>query len=122
MNAKPTPWKLKNAVRLCTKIEAVCPRYGCHVALTGGLLYKAGARKDCDIVFYRVRQVPEIDIDGLLGALAALGLVHVGGFGWCHKFEYKGRPVDCFFPEEQGGEYNPDLHAEISFDADLALP
>lgn len=39
-------WTQKEAIELCVKIEAICPKYGCHVALTGGLLYKEGERKD----------------------------------------------------------------------------
>ena len=27
------------------------------------------------------------------------------GFGWCYKAKLNGKPIDCFFPEEQGGEY-----------------
>ena len=49
-------WTQQHAIELCKRIESVCPRYGCHVALTGGLLYKDGPRKDCDILFYRIRQ------------------------------------------------------------------
>jgi hypothetical protein len=30
------------------------------------------------------------------------------GFGWCYKAEYQGKPIDCFMPEEKGGEYNAD--------------
>lgn len=74
-------------------------------ALTGGLLYRDGPRKDCDILFYRIRQIDAIDEDGLFAALAEIGVVKMSGFGWCHKAEYHGKPIDCFFPEEQGGEY-----------------
>lgn len=102
MNAQ---WTQPQALDLCRRIEAVCPPFGCHVALTGGLLYKDGPRKDADILFYRIRQVEEIDMNGLFGALAAIGLERTRGFGWCFKATYDGRAVDCFFPEEQGGEY-----------------
>lgn len=95
-------WSLTDAVALCKKIEAVCPPFGCHVALTGGALYKDGPRKDLDILFYRVRQIDQIDEAGLFDALAQIGLVKVGGFGWCHKAKYGERNVDCFFPEEDG--------------------
>lgn len=98
-------WTQEAAISLCRAIEAIAPAHGCHVALTGGLLYKDGERKDADLLFYRIRQVDEIDVDGLFGSLAALGIEKTGGFGWCHKATYEGRPIDCFFPEEQGGEY-----------------
>ena len=98
-------WTLEMAVALCRKVEAVCPQFGCHVALTGGTLYKDGERKDCDLLFYRIRQTPEIDMKGLGLALAGIGLVYQSGFGWCWKALYEGRKVDCFFPEVPSGEY-----------------
>jgi hypothetical protein len=104
------PWSINKAVELCKKIEAVCPKYGCHVALTGGTLYKDGFRKDCDILFYRIRQVDEIDLAGLINALAGIGLVKISGFGWCHKFTYEGMPVDGFMPEAPDGQYETEQH------------
>lgn len=101
-------WTQQEAIELCVKVEAICPKYGCHVALTGGLLYKQGTRKDCDLLFYRIRQVDAIDFDGLWDALDEIGLEMVSGFGWCYKGKYNGKAVDMFSPEEQGGEYNPD--------------
>lgn len=102
-----TFWTLDDAIKLCTEIEAICPKFGCHVALTGGLLYKQGPRKDLDILFYRIRQRKEIDFDGLWAALLTIGFEKTSGFGWCYKATYCGRKVDCFSPEEQGGEYVP---------------
>jgi hypothetical protein len=98
-------WTQPEAVEMCRAIEAVCPPFGCHVALTGGLLYKDGPRKDCDVLFYRIRQIEAIDVDGLFAGLEAIGLAKVSGFGWCHKAEWRGKPVDCFFPENDGGDY-----------------
>lgn len=106
--ASSSNWTQAEALELCRKIELVCPQFGCHVALTGGLLYKKGERKDCDILFYRIRQRSEIDIEPMFDALRELvGLNKFNGFGWCYKATYNGKPVDCFFPEEQGGaEYS----------------
>lgn len=98
-------WTLESGIAMCRAVERICPEFGCHVALTGGTLYKDGTRKDVDILFYRIRQVPEINVDGLFAALETIGLVKTGGFGWCHKAEYYGRPVDCFFPESSMGDY-----------------
>lgn len=98
-------WTQTEAINLCVKVESVCPKFGCHVALTGGLLYKVGPRKDCDILFYRIRQASEIDMDGLWVALEAIGIVKDSGFGWCFKAQFHGKPLDIFFPEEQSGEY-----------------
>jgi len=100
-----TQWTQADAIALACQIEAIAPNYGCHVALTGGLLYKQGARKDADFLFYRIRQVDEIDMAGLLAGLKAIGVVKTSGFGWCHKAKFNGKPMDLFFPEEEDGEY-----------------
>jgi hypothetical protein len=99
-------WTQSEAIELCAAIEAVRPPFGCHVALTGGCLYKSGQRKDCDILFYRIRQRDSIDQDGLWEALRSIGLVGNKGFGWCHKAIFNGKGVDMFFPENQDGEYD----------------
>jgi hypothetical protein len=99
-------WVREEAIELCKLVEIVCVGCGCHVALTGGLLYKDGPRKDCDLLFYRIRQWNEIDMDKLETVLLAIGFTDFQGFGWVYKAKYKGKPVDCFFPEEQDGEYN----------------
>ena len=98
-------WCINDAVELCKLIERICPKFGCHVALTGGTLYKEGERKDLDLVFYRIRQEPKIDIDGLWQALALIDVIRHKGGGWIHKATYFGKNIDMFFPEEQGGEY-----------------
>ena len=36
-------WNIDDAINLIVKIEELAPKYGCHVALTGGVLYKVGA-------------------------------------------------------------------------------
>lgn len=117
---KQGPWVQAQAIELCRQIEAICPAFGCHVALTGGLLYKDGERKDCDILFYRIRQVEVIDMDGLFDALATIGVVKVSGFGWCHKACFEGRQIDCFFPEEDSGEYEPEEESAADLRAEVA--
>lgn len=97
------PWVLEDAVELCRKIEAVAPDYGCHVALTGGTLYKPGPRKDVDLLFYRIRQIEEIDRVGLLMALERLGLQMTVRHGWVQKAIYECKPVDLFFPHHIDG-------------------
>lgn len=98
-------WTQQQAIALCTSIEAIGPKFGCHVGLTGGCLYKGGHRKDLDIIFYRIREASKIDDEKLFGALATIGIVKDSGFGWCVKAQYEGKKIDCFFPEEIGGEY-----------------
>ncbi|MEE9223077.1 MAG: hypothetical protein V3V40_06430 [Nitrosomonadaceae bacterium] len=109
---------LKQAIDLCKAIEEVVPQFGCHVALTGGTLYKEGDRKDIDIILYRIRQVEEINLDGLFEALRLIGVDKKSGFGWCYKAEYYGTKIDIFFPEEQGGIYVK----EVSDNTDLPEP
>lgn len=108
-------WTQTQAVALCRPIEGVCPEFGCHVALTGGCLYWDGERKDLDILFYRIRQRPEIDEVGLFAALAEIGIEKTGGFGWCHKATFEGRKIDCFFPEEDG-EYPTEAGSPVPTD------
>jgi len=105
-------WTQREAIELCREIEAVCPPHGCHVALTGGLLYKDGDRKDCDLLFYRIRQAPDIDMDALWEALIKIGCTEPTGFGWCYKTTFQGKKIDCLFPEEQGGIYIGDDTSE----------
>jgi hypothetical protein len=98
-------WSHEAAVGLCRLIEPIAKQCGCHVALTGGTLYKDGDRKDCDILFYRVRQIPEIEIDLLFKKLADVGVVRGEAFSdWLIKATYCGRNIDCFFPEGNGQE------------------
>lgn len=100
-----TKWSQQEAIELCAAIEKLAPQYGCHVALTGGCLYKGGPRKDADILFYRIRQVETIDVDGLFDALEKAGIEITGDFGWCVKAKIGERNIDFFFPEREGGEY-----------------
>jgi hypothetical protein len=106
-----TKWTQRQAIDLCRKIEAICPKFGCHVALTGGTLYKDGERKDADILFYRIRQVNDIDIDGLMSALCGIGVAPGTDHVWCYKATYQDRNIDFFFPERDGqyeGEEDPE--------------
>lgn len=89
---------------MCEVLESVVPDYGAHVALTGGCLYKSGRqgrimRKDCDVLFYRIRQWKCIKMDDMWAELEKYNFKKVSGFGWCYKATYLDKPVDCFFPE-----------------------
>lgn len=116
--------KLNDGVELCRIIEAFCPQFGCHVALTGGCLYKDGDRKDIDILFYSVRQ-SEMDRDGLSDALLAAGLEIIGVHGWMQKMRWRGVMVDVFFPEtpktssdeyRRRDETDPDHMRELAYE------
>lgn len=95
-------WTREEAFTLIISLERIAPKFGAHIGLTGGLLYKTGQRKDCDIIVYRIRQVDEIDTDGFFTAIKDIGVHKVSGFGWCHKAKWAGRDIDFFFPEEIG--------------------
>ena len=105
MSDSPAKWTQAQAIELCRAIEAIAPKYGCHVALTGGTLYHFGERKDADILFYRIRQIVAIDVDGLMDGLRAIGVEPGRDWGWCYKATYQGRNIDFFFPEREGIEY-----------------
>lgn len=44
--------ELVHGVSVCKLLEPIAARCGFHVALTGGTLYKQGARKDIDVILY----------------------------------------------------------------------
>jgi hypothetical protein len=109
LTVSPAVWSVEEAMLLCSLIEGICPKFGCHVALTGGLLYKPGNRKDCDILFYRIRQIEKIQRDELIMALVdgITGFVDIGDWGWMSKATYHGKPVDIFFPEHNDADSEP---------------
>lgn len=102
-----TKWTQSEGIALCRLLETVSPDFGAHVALTGGLLYRDGARKDCDILVYRIRQKATVDWPGLFEAWRLLGL-HVGNdYGWCCKAKFRTvegiwKDVDLFDAEDDG--------------------
>ncbi len=108
-------WTRDEAIEMCRAIEAVAPRFGCHVALTGGLLYKEGPRKDCDIVMYRIRQEEAIDGTGLMKALSTIGMMNepdaewdssADDGHWVMKAMWHGKRVDIFFPEADAVDWD----------------
>lgn len=94
-------WTLQQAIELCRKVEAICPAFNCHVALTGGCLYKDGERKDCDLLFYSIRG-KEIDKDGLRLALIEIGFDTFADYGFVNKSKYEGKSVGRIFPRGTG--------------------
>lgn len=100
-------WTQAEAIALCSEIEELVPVAGCHVALTGGTLYRQGERKDLDLVFYRIRQEPEINMPKLWDLLASIGIEKLKGWGWCYKAQKGDKKIDCFFPEEQRSPDDP---------------
>lgn len=103
-------WTREQALDLCTLIHNLpSQKFGCHVALTGGLLYKDGPRKDCDLVIYQRGDTkgvrPELDWQGLWAALAEIGLYMNKDCGYVKKCTYQGLPVDILDPTQDAGDY-----------------
>jgi hypothetical protein len=102
-------WTLPEAIKLCTLIQSVSPKHFAHPALTGGLLYKTGPRKDCDIVIYQrgdsKGERPALDWDGLWKSCEAFGLTMEVDYGYVKKCRWHGKTVDIFDPTAEGGEY-----------------
>lgn len=91
---------MREAVELCKLLEVVVPEAGFHIALTGGLLYKEGRRKDCDLMFYQIRQM-EPNYEVLWKYLSVAGVLRSPDYpdnGWLVKATYRGKAVDCLFP------------------------
>lgn len=105
-----TQWTLQQGLDLCTAIHNLpAQKFNCHPALTGGLLYKTGLRKDCDIVIYQRGDVDgkrePINWPGLWAALYDIGVCLGDDFGYVKKCTYQGKIVDIFDPTEDGGNY-----------------
>ena len=98
-------WTQQEAIELCVLLESFAPKFGAHIALSGGCLYKIGKRKDCDIIIYRIRQATMIDFEGFFEEAAKHGVTKLSGFGFCHKAIYNNKPIDFLSPEEAGEEY-----------------
>lgn len=106
--SKPT-WTWESARDLVRRLESMSPRFGGHIALTGGVLYKDGERRDLDLLIYRIRQEPYFDWQGFFGAMEdELGIKVKSRHGWVVKCEDPmGRMIDFFNPE-YGGDASGD--------------
>lgn len=103
-------WTQTDAVKLATEIEKICPLAGYHIGLTGGLLYKEGERKDCDFIFYQIRNSPQENAPGadkelLLKLLVRTGIEIKNDHGFVVKCKYDFKDLDLLFPEEELGNY-----------------
>ena len=99
---------IEDGIELCKLIYSTSEVYGLFPALTGGLLYKDGDRKDIDIVLYRHRQkVESLDVRDFEPLLSVLGVKVRSTHGFVTKCEWKGFEVDIFNPEssEDLGNY-----------------
>lgn len=105
-----TTWTLAEGIALCKLIHNLpAQKFNCHPALTGGLLYKDGQRKDCDIVIYQRGDTdgvrPPIDWKGLWKALEGIGLYMAHDYGYVKKCMFRGKVVDVLDPTQDAGNY-----------------
>lgn len=101
-------WTQAEAIKLARRVEELAPMYGCHVALTGGCLYKDGQRKDLDLLFYpNNNEWPNIEalfeslernLNIKLADKRPLSEEH-----WFYKADFHGRTIDCFFYYQKKG-------------------
>lgn len=89
---------LEQAIQLCRKLyQELSPDY--YPALTGGTLYKDGARKDIDIVIYRNKDGATFEFDEIEDKLKNVGLTDFKHYGYVTKCRYGGLSVDLMNPE-----------------------
>lgn len=95
----------ENGIKLCQKMYDKLSAYGYFPALTGGLLYKEGNRKDIDIVVFRHRQeVHSFEMLDIEHHLIDIGFYDFKYFGFVTKAKWRGFVVDLFNPETDGSE------------------
>lgn len=104
-------WTLDQALSLARRLEAIASVNGFHVALTGGLLYKDGPRKDADFVIYPVRPHSNLDTgkEAILDTIRKYSEYEsiVTDFGFVSKvkrFESWGN-FDILWPHEEEDNY-----------------
>lgn len=117
MSVLDVKWTTDEAIELCKLIEPIAARCGCHIGLTGGLLYKEGPRKDCDLVIYSIRS-EVINFKEFYSELSKVGVNFKQAFGFVTKVEYKGKSIDILYPEDETyGEYDhiPTEDIDLSF-------
>ena len=95
--------KQEDGIKICKKLHNVLSERGYYPALTGGLLYKDGDRKDCYIVIYRNRQQHEhFEMQDIESLLEIVGFSDFRYFGFVTKAHIDGFDVDLFNPESYG--------------------
>ena len=103
----PERWQIEDAIALATAVEGVVAPMGWHVALTGGMLYKGGSRKDVDLILYHHNQ-PNAELasasrDEIENALRGIDLDVFGVYSAVSKATYRGKAVDLLYVERRGG-------------------
>lgn len=111
--------KLELAIYLCTRLyEELSPRL-IFPALTGGTLYKAGERKDIDLVIYRTQDTTTgkmLKLDDIRSELLRVGLYNFKNFGTVIKCKFGETDIDLLL-----NEMEDDYGKHIS-NSDFKLP
>jgi len=95
-------WTFDQARSLIVRLEARLPEIGCHIGLTGGVLYKEGQRKDLDLIVYRIRQTPVINDVALRNVFESCDIEILRECGWVYKAKYQNKGIDILIPESTG--------------------
>lgn len=91
-----------HGIELCQELYKALSKSGFFPALTGGLLYKDGERKDIDIAIYRHRQqVAAFEMEEIEHLLSDAGVCDFSYHGFVTKCKWKGFSVDLFNPESK---------------------
>lgn len=104
-------WSTLEAIALIKELEPLAAKCGYHLALTGGLLYKDGPRKDADIIIYRQRDMlkSEEQLRRMFTMFEARGVSIAGIYDnsaqWIRKATYNGKSIDFLYPEGGHGSY-----------------
>ena len=99
------PCNKTDAEKLCRKMYDELSPKGYYPALTGGLLYKDGTRKDIDVVIFRNRQKHRtFEMLDVKNELEDMGFYNVICYGFVTKAMYDGLVVDLFNPESLMGD------------------
>lgn len=93
---------LNDGIEICKLLYLVLSPHGYYPALTGGMCYKSGERKDIDIVIYRNRQkINKFEMTDIFTHLEKIGIEISGHYGFVTKAKWNGFVIDLFNPETE---------------------
>lgn len=96
--------KQSTGIEICKALYDHLSPNGFFPALTGGLLYKDGERKDCDIVIFRHRQnVEQFEMEDINSLLESFWFTEIRHFGFVTKCKMGCYEIDLFNPESKNG-------------------
>lgn len=98
---------INKGIELCKLLHEKLKGAGFFPALTGGLLYKNGERKDIDIVIYRHREQVKFEMNQIEHLLSDCGLTDFIFYGFVTKAKWQGITVDLFNPESDESDTYP---------------